>query len=210
MRGRTRLSKRGSARLRTALYMPAISAKQHNPVLKAFAQRLLEAGIGKTAFVSQIVRQGIEAGRITELIWLDCPSSCASVWEAVKRKLPPDVLTTANVFTNRRTLLLVLDDLSLLMNDLPTLNRLLSALAPITICLIHPTPLSNIPFSVQVRLDGLSLIETHTLIRSLEGRSMRLFDGVALSNAEIMGLWESSHGNPAAVLRDFYGLIKNE
>ena len=57
VRGRTRLSKRGSARLRTALYMPAISAKQHNPVLKAFAQRLLDAGKAKMAVLAAVMRK---------------------------------------------------------------------------------------------------------------------------------------------------------
>lgn len=57
VRGRTRLSKRGSARLRTALYMPAIAAKQHNPVLKAFAQRLLAAGKAKMAVLAAVMRK---------------------------------------------------------------------------------------------------------------------------------------------------------
>lgn len=57
VRRRTRLSKRGSARLRTALYMPAISAKQHNPVLAAFAQRLLDAGKPKMAVLAAVMRK---------------------------------------------------------------------------------------------------------------------------------------------------------
>jgi transposase len=57
VRGRSRLSKPGSARLRTALYMPAISAKQHNPVLSAFAQRLLNAGKPKMAMLAAVMRK---------------------------------------------------------------------------------------------------------------------------------------------------------
>lgn len=41
---RTRLSRKGNAHLRHALYMPALVAKRHNPLLKAFAQRLAEQG----------------------------------------------------------------------------------------------------------------------------------------------------------------------
>jgi transposase len=41
-----RLSRKGNAYLRQALYMPALVAKRHNPVLRAFAQRL--AANGKT------------------------------------------------------------------------------------------------------------------------------------------------------------------
>lgn len=42
--GRTRLSKIGDARLRKAFYMPAISAKKYNSVVKAFCERLKAAG----------------------------------------------------------------------------------------------------------------------------------------------------------------------
>jgi transposase len=44
VRGRSRISKIGNARLRAVLYMCALSARRHNPVLKAFADRLQEAG----------------------------------------------------------------------------------------------------------------------------------------------------------------------
>lgn len=57
VRGRTRISKRGSSRLRSALYMPAIVAKQHNPVLAAFAQRLLDAGKPKMAVIAAVMRK---------------------------------------------------------------------------------------------------------------------------------------------------------
>jgi len=44
VRGRTRLAKTGNARLRKALYFPAVVAKKHNPLIRAFCQRLLAAG----------------------------------------------------------------------------------------------------------------------------------------------------------------------
>jgi transposase len=44
VRGRTKLSKSGNARLRRALYMPAIVAKRYNPVIKAFCDRLSKRG----------------------------------------------------------------------------------------------------------------------------------------------------------------------
>lgn len=40
----TRLSRKGNAYLRNALYMPALVAKRHNPLLRAFATRLKAAG----------------------------------------------------------------------------------------------------------------------------------------------------------------------
>jgi len=42
--GRTPLSKTGNARLRRALYLPAVVAKRHNPIIQAFCARLQERG----------------------------------------------------------------------------------------------------------------------------------------------------------------------
>lgn len=44
VRARSRLSKSGNARLRKALYMPAIVAKRYNPVVKSFCDRLSKRG----------------------------------------------------------------------------------------------------------------------------------------------------------------------
>lgn len=44
VRGKPRLCKVGTARLRKALYFPAIVATQHNPVIKAMSERLRERG----------------------------------------------------------------------------------------------------------------------------------------------------------------------
>jgi transposase len=57
VRARTRLSKRGSSRLRSALYFPAIVAQRHNPILHAFAQRLLTAGKSKMQVVAAVMRK---------------------------------------------------------------------------------------------------------------------------------------------------------
>ena len=43
-RGHTRISKIGSTTLRAALYMPAVSAMQHNPLIRDLAQRLKAKG----------------------------------------------------------------------------------------------------------------------------------------------------------------------
>jgi transposase len=42
---KARMSKIGNSRLRKDLYMPAISAKHHNPIVMTFCQRLEEAGL---------------------------------------------------------------------------------------------------------------------------------------------------------------------
>ncbi|MBO1351653.1 MAG: IS110 family transposase [Hormoscilla sp. GUM202] len=64
VRGKTRLCKTGNAKLRKALYMPAMSARRFNPVRPAFCDRLLEKGKAKRAIRSNasIGQQG--AGRI--------------------------------------------------------------------------------------------------------------------------------------------------
>jgi transposase len=54
---RTRLSKLGSSRLRKALYFPAISALQHNAVIKSFASRLEANGKKKMEVVCAAMRK---------------------------------------------------------------------------------------------------------------------------------------------------------
>jgi transposase len=55
--GKPRLSKRGNARLRKALYWPAIVAMRHNPLLAAFAQRLLARGKQKMVVIGAVMRK---------------------------------------------------------------------------------------------------------------------------------------------------------
>ncbi len=54
---KSRLSKMGDSRLRKALYMPAVSAMRHNPVMRAFAQRMLANGKPKKVIVCAIMRK---------------------------------------------------------------------------------------------------------------------------------------------------------
>jgi len=54
---RSWLSKQGSAHLRKALYFPALTAKQHNPHLRRFAQRWAEAGKAKMVVVAAVMRK---------------------------------------------------------------------------------------------------------------------------------------------------------
>jgi len=57
VKGKTRLSKIGSSRLRKILYFPAISAKQHNPLVNAFAQRLSLNGKHTMVIISACMRK---------------------------------------------------------------------------------------------------------------------------------------------------------
>jgi len=73
----TAISHRGSASLRAALYMPAIVAKRHNPVLRRFAQRLLDRGLAPKAVVVAVMRKllhlaygVLKSGRPFDPAWL--------------------------------------------------------------------------------------------------------------------------------------------
>jgi transposase len=55
--GRTRLCKTGNARIRKALYMPAMVALRFNPILRTFAERLLAAGKHKRLIIGAVMRK---------------------------------------------------------------------------------------------------------------------------------------------------------
>jgi transposase len=57
MRGPTRLSKTGNARVRKALFLPAMVAKKHNPVVRSFCQRLAKHGKNKMQLVGAAMRK---------------------------------------------------------------------------------------------------------------------------------------------------------
>jgi transposase len=44
LHGQTRITKRGNAHLRKLFYLPALSAKQYNPVIKDFYEKLVAKG----------------------------------------------------------------------------------------------------------------------------------------------------------------------
>ena len=57
MRGQTRLSKTGNARVRKALFLPALVAKRYNPVVRNFCQRLAGYGKNKMQLVGAAMRK---------------------------------------------------------------------------------------------------------------------------------------------------------
>ena len=56
-RGQTRLSKTGNARVRKALFLPAMVAKRHNPLVRSFCQRLAQHGKNKMQLVGAAMRK---------------------------------------------------------------------------------------------------------------------------------------------------------
>lgn len=57
VRGRPTMSKVGNARLRKALYMPALCAMQQNPILREFALKLKDAGKPGKVVVGAVMRK---------------------------------------------------------------------------------------------------------------------------------------------------------
>jgi transposase len=55
--GRSRLSKTGSSFLRKVLYFPAISAKNFNPTLQVFCERLKQAGKHAKVIIGAAMRK---------------------------------------------------------------------------------------------------------------------------------------------------------
>lgn len=62
-KGHVRISKVGSARLRAKLYMPAMVSRQHNPVIRAFCERLLARGKNKKLVVIAAMR------KLLHIVW---------------------------------------------------------------------------------------------------------------------------------------------
>ena len=55
--GHSPISKTGPATLRAALYMPAVCAQRHNPLLRAYAERLAARGLCKMQIVVAVMRK---------------------------------------------------------------------------------------------------------------------------------------------------------
>ena len=55
--GKTKISKKGNARIRSALYMPAMSAAQHNRTLKVFYNRINESRTIKKQGLIAVMRK---------------------------------------------------------------------------------------------------------------------------------------------------------
>jgi transposase len=57
VRGKPRLCKTGNARIRKALYFPAIVGERYNPILRAFGRRLRAAGKATMVVIGAIMRK---------------------------------------------------------------------------------------------------------------------------------------------------------
>jgi len=57
VRGQSHISKTGRASIRAALYLPAVVAKRHNPILRAYAERLAQHGLCKMQVIVAVMRK---------------------------------------------------------------------------------------------------------------------------------------------------------
>jgi transposase len=57
LRGRTMISRVGHSSMRAALFMPAMVATTHNPILRSFAQRLSAQGMAKKAVIGAVMHK---------------------------------------------------------------------------------------------------------------------------------------------------------
>ncbi len=57
VRGKPRLSKIGHARIRKALYMPAVVAMRHNPIIREFAEHLRQRGKHTMLIIGAVMRK---------------------------------------------------------------------------------------------------------------------------------------------------------
>lgn len=57
LRGRTMMSRTGHTSMRAALFMPALVAGRHNPLLRDFAERLLATGMAKKAVIGAVMHK---------------------------------------------------------------------------------------------------------------------------------------------------------
>ena len=56
-KGKTKISKKGNARIRTALFMPAMSAVQRNKNLKTFYERIIKGQTAKKQGIIAVMRK---------------------------------------------------------------------------------------------------------------------------------------------------------
>lgn len=54
---KSRISKMGNSQLRKALYMPAIVAQKHNPIIRFFCQRLLKSGLRPMEVIGAVMHK---------------------------------------------------------------------------------------------------------------------------------------------------------
>lgn len=148
------------------------------------------AGIGKTTFVQEIVRQQIDSGQIKQLYWMRRPNSAQFVRESIiQENFPEGLRISLREYLLMHSAAIVLDDAESLFYDLAALDDLLEYFSPAFVYIISRTyhPLSRV--ALHIHLQPLTRFQTEELARQLATSEFDNFDE----------LWERTSGNPFAV-----------
>jgi hypothetical protein len=158
-------------------------------------------GIGKTAFVQEVLRAQIEAERYTTLLWIDHPTTVAAIEQCLsQRLLLRERHTSLREYLSLHRTAVVLDDLAHLTTPVEALETLLDDWSEATVILVNgpPLPLRNV--AARLHLDELERADAFGLIQRLFQLNFRS-NGEQLSEAEIEWVWQQAGGNPRVIQR---------
>ena len=155
------------------------------------------AGLGKTSLVREAVRTLIEADQLTQLAWIRSPESAADCLAQVRQWITAFERGDQSPVFAPQGGLIVVDDLAALSDSPAELEHFVAHVAPMHVCLIHPTPLVLNDLNVSLPLRPLSLADAEALIQW----QMFLRPELGLTAERIAAVIRSGQGNPAAILR---------
>ncbi|NWF69686.1 MAG: hypothetical protein HXY40_11430 [Chloroflexi bacterium] len=147
-------------------------------------------GVGKTAFVQELVRNWIDAAEISAVIWIDRPISIPYI----RHRLAENLSQEGSTLTLRETLQLtptavILDDIHALLSDSAGLDKVLDDLSAARVCITNQeyVPLSRA--ATHIALTPLNPAETSEFVQTL------ISDNAPIPEQ----IWERSAGNPLLI-----------
>ncbi len=154
-----------------------------------------EAGIGKTVFVEQILKQQIDNDEVDRIVWIQSPKTIENVRTHLRERLLTEGSKVSLVeYISLKKTIVVIDNAEKLQDDLLQLQGFLEEFSNagvfLTTRLFHP-----IPHCLQVALHELSLPAVYTLINESEIHNDTNFQTVDYARL----IWQSVGGNPLAI-----------
>ncbi|MCC6803902.1 MAG: ATP-binding protein, partial [Anaerolineae bacterium] len=162
-----------------------------------------DAGIGKTAFVQELVRRQIDAENLDHLVWLNQPATVSSVRHQLAEALlmRPESVQDEQV-TLRDYLLLyrvavVLDEIDLMASDSEAFADLLRDLGAALVCLISRARIALEGVTARLHLTELARAEAEVVVRE----TLRLHPTLSADDRQAIAfdLYEHIGGNPLAL-----------
>jgi tetratricopeptide (TPR) repeat protein len=150
-----------------------------------------EMGIGKTAFVREVVRQQIQTHQYEQVLWIENPKTIQFIHDYIRENtfLPEDLQLSLREYLLIQKTAIIIDEAWSLLHDTTALDDLLHDLRTASMFLTNQTykPLQRI--DVHIGLQPLTRDQTIELARHLADPEFDRFDEV----------WERTGGNPLAV-----------